>query len=72
MVSKMRFRKLLWVLTVIAALIALVFFFGTMGTARSAPREAAGASMALAVAVLPYVLARAADEIARLNKETRD
>jgi hypothetical protein len=40
-------------------LLSAVILLGTLATAKGAPQEAAGAAIALAVAVIPYVFTRA-------------
>lgn len=54
---------LLWILTVIGALIGGLFLFVTLISANGAPQEAAGAALALGFAAIPYVLARAVSEL---------
>ena len=58
-------RKLLWIASLICCVIAFFIFNATVVGARSAPQEAAGMSMALAVAIIPYVAARAWDELTK-------
>jgi hypothetical protein len=53
--------KLLWVITLLCALIAGAVLALTVLAASGAPQQAAGAAIALAVAVIPYVLTRAAE-----------
>lgn len=55
--------KLLWILTIVGALIGGSFFLLTLLTADSAPQEASGAALAIGCAVIPYVLARAVSEL---------
>ncbi len=55
--------KLFYLLAFIGALIGALDFIGTMGAAESAPQQAAGAAMAMAWAVLPYVCARAMEKM---------
>jgi len=59
-------RGLLWVLTIIGSLIGGGVLFFSLGGDKSAPQQAAGAGIALAFGVLPYVCARAADELSKL------
>lgn len=55
--------KLLWVLAIFGALFGgLILLVGVSG-ASGAPQEAAAAAIAAAMAVIPYVLARAASEL---------
>ncbi len=51
--------KALWLLPIIGAILGSLVFLLTIGAARGAPQEAAGHAMALALAVIPYVLVRA-------------
>ena len=53
----------LWALAIVGAIIGATTFIGTAMTADSAPKEAAGAAMALGFAVIPYCFARACSEI---------
>lgn len=61
----------LWLLTIGSTLLGGVIFCFGLATANGAPQQAAAASIALGLAVGPYVLARAASEIAALEKESR-
>lgn len=54
---------LLWGLTCIAALVAGLILAVTVSQADSAPQEAAGAAMAVGIAVIPYVFARSVEAI---------
>jgi hypothetical protein len=51
--------KICWIITFFAACAAGLMLFGTFKTASSAPQEAAGAALAIAVAIIPYVFTRA-------------
>lgn len=53
--------KAIWILPIIGALLGSLVFLLTMGAAGSAPQEAAGYAMSMALAVIPYVMARAID-----------
>lgn len=50
--------KALWLLPIIGAILGSLTFLATMASASSAPQEAAGNAMAIALAVIPYVLVR--------------
>lgn len=50
--------KICWGITALAACIAALVFVSIMGEANGAPQEAAGAAMALAIAIIPYVFTR--------------
>ena len=52
--------KALWVLTLIGAVFGGLTIVITLGASSSAPQEAAGFAMACALAIVPYVFARAA------------
>lgn len=54
----MVFIKICWIATALSAGAALLTFVATMTDAGSAPQEAAGAAMALAIAIIPYVFTR--------------
>lgn len=51
--------KVVFIFPIIGALLGSLVFIFTMAAAGSAPQEAAGYAMAMALAVIPYVLARA-------------
>jgi hypothetical protein len=59
-------HTLCWALAALGSLIGGIVFFATaIAPNASAPQEAAGAALAIGFAVLPYVFARAADELSR-------
>lgn len=64
-------RRLLWVLVILGVLAGGFVLFATMAMAKGAPQEAAGAALAVALAVLPYCLARAVGELSAINTEER-
>lgn len=51
-------ERALWILTMLGVALGSAIFFHAL-TENSAPRQAAGAGLALCCGVLPYVLARA-------------
>lgn len=55
--------KFLYVLTLLGAVVGAGDFLLGLVAANSAPQQAAGAAMALAWAVIPYVFARAAEKL---------
>lgn len=55
---------LLWIGVCIAVGLAALILVGGMSTANGAPQEAVVICLALAVAILPYVLTRAVEGIA--------
>jgi hypothetical protein len=58
-------ERILWALTGIGAVLGFVQIAMTHFAAQSAPQQAAGFALAMAYAVVPYVLARAAQEFRR-------
>lgn len=58
------FVKICWAITALAAVAALLLFKLYMGAAQSAPQEGAGAAIAVAVVVIPYVFTRAMEGLA--------
>ncbi len=52
--------KFFWGCTLVLACLATLVFVGTMLLVKGAPQEAAGYAMACALAIVPYVFARAA------------
>lgn len=50
--------KTLWLLPIIGAVLASLVFLLTLAGSSSSPQEAAGYAMAVALAVIPYVLTR--------------
>ena len=50
--------KISWGITALAACASALIFVSTVGEATSAPQEAAGAAMAVAITVIPYVFTR--------------
>lgn len=61
-------RAFFWTLAALAAVIAGFDLFTTVNIANGAPQQAAGAAMAAATAVVPYVFARAVDSITRSSQ----
>ena len=58
-------KKFLWVLTMIGSVLGgLVVLFGVIG-ANGAPQDAAAAAVGIAMAAIPYCLARAASEMGK-------
>lgn len=65
-------RAFVYTLPLLGALAATLVILLTMGGATTAPQEAAGYAMACALAVVPYVFARAIDLASKDNEEHRD
>ena len=57
-------------LTVVGSVIGGLLIFITLGSAKGAPQEAAGAAIGLSFAIIPYCLARAVSEIQRRGVPT--
>lgn len=55
-------KTVLWLLTVIGAVVGGMFLAGAFAE-DSAPKQAASAAMAVAFAIIPYCLARARDKL---------
>jgi ABC-type phosphate transport system permease subunit len=53
----------LWVCTIIGSLFGTLVFIVGVVFANGAPQEAAASAMAVALAVIPYVLARSAEAL---------
>lgn len=53
-------KRFFWVGTIIGSVIGALSLFGSL-LDNSAPRQAAGAAIAVALAVIPYCIARAVD-----------
>lgn len=60
-------KNFLYVLTALGSMIGAFFLFSVFTTAGSAPQEASLAAVAVAFAVIPYCLARAAEGIERTS-----
>lgn len=52
-----------YILCILAALVAGLVLFETLLNSTSAPQQAAGAAMACAIVIIPYVLARAFEKL---------
>lgn len=63
--------RFLWVLTILSTLLGGLVFVVGVAAAKGAPQEASAAAIGIGLAVGPYVLARAASEIAALNVQER-
>ncbi|MDM7987255.1 MAG: hypothetical protein QUS13_07980 [Smithella sp.] len=57
-------RIILWVITILGALMGFAQLM-MLESATGAPQQAAGAAMAVASAVVPYVFARAVEKISQ-------
>ncbi len=54
-----------WVIALLGSIAAGAVFVEMMSVATSAPQEAAGAAIAVGIAIIPYVLARAVSELSK-------
>lgn len=63
------FLGLCWIITLLAACIAGAVLFITLTASSGAPQEAAGAAIALAVCVIPYVFTRACQAFAEMQRQ---
>jgi magnesium-transporting ATPase (P-type) len=52
-----------WILALLAALLAATVFLFGMLSASSAPQESSVSAIAIAIATIPYVLARAVEKL---------
>lgn len=59
--------KFLWVVTILIAILAGAVLALTVLTASAAPQQAAGAAIAAAMAIIPYVITRGAEGLAKKN-----
>lgn len=59
--------ELFWWISLCAAIVGAIILATTVQYAQSAPQEASGAALAVGVAVIPYVFARATHELVILN-----
>jgi hypothetical protein len=57
-------RIILWIVTILGALVGFAQMM-MLESATGAPQQAAGAAMAVASAVIPYVFARAVEKISQ-------
>ena len=60
--------KFFWYLTFFGSLAGGLFLFAVLTTAEGAPQEGAGAAIAVALAVIPYCLARSIQMVNRDRK----
>lgn len=58
-------KKFLWILALIGAVLGIVTVIFGLVTARGANREMAAVALGVALAVIPYCLARAAAELGK-------
>lgn len=56
-------RSILWLITLLGAASGGFTLLDTFKSAESAPQQAAGAALAVALAVIPYCINRALDQI---------
>jgi hypothetical protein len=51
--------KICWVISAITAVVGILFLIAGFAAAESAPQEASAAGLAIGIAAIPYVFARA-------------
>ena len=61
--------KVLWVLTLLAAMAGALLGVAGILEAKGAPQEASAAAIALAIAVIPYCFTRACEKVANVTQE---
>lgn len=59
----MRIMIVLWLVCILACLLAGAILFFTITSSEGAPQQAAGAAIACAFAIIPYVFARAFEKM---------
>ena len=59
-----------WIVALVGSALGALTFLLTMSGAESAPQEAAGAGMALALAAVPYCFARALGELTSVRRNS--
>jgi len=64
-------EKILWKITIVGSVLGLSTLFMTLMGASGAPQEAAGAAIAVALAVIPYCVARAFSEMQIKDSDTK-
>ncbi len=64
--------KVIWIAVMVAAVIALLVFIIGVTAANGAPQEAAASAMAVAIAAIPYIFARAVSELRNTRSEVDD
>jgi hypothetical protein len=65
----MLIRSLVWILSLLGALVASFLFIGGITESASAPQQGAAAAIGVGVAVIPYCFARAVCELVALAKK---
>ena len=58
-----------WVISLLSAIGAGMLLFFTIMSSNGAPQEAAGAAMSCAVAIIPYIFARAFEKLGATPNE---
>ncbi len=65
------FEIICWVITLIACCLAAIVLFLSIG-AQGAPQQGAGAALAAAIVIIPYVFSRAISELGKDKDENND
>lgn len=61
--------KVCWAITALAAIFAALELVAVEGSANGAPQEAAGAALACAIVIIPYVFTRCVEGFAAPSKK---
>lgn len=60
-----------WIITIFATVVACLVLFVTFARSTSAPQEAAGAALAVAIVVIPYVFSRACQAMYDADRQAK-
>ena len=63
------FIGLCWIITLLATCVSAGFLYLTLSSAQGAPQEAAGAAIAMAFSVIPYVFTRACQAFTSMGRQ---
>ena len=58
-------KNVFWTISLILDAIAALYFLAVVTTAESAPQQAAGAGIALCIAIIPYIFSRSITEMGK-------
>lgn len=64
--------KILFVFSLLGALFGGIMLLSTFFSAESAPQQAAGAAIAIGLAVIPYCLARSLEKIQQVEAQNKE
>jgi hypothetical protein len=65
-------KEFCWIVTILACIIAGFALIATIFDSSGAPQQAAGAAIAAAVAIIPYVFSRAVTELSESKMEKQN